>query len=365
MSPRETDIALFLPALNDGGAERVFANLASSFVQKGLKVDLLLAKKEGPYLTQIPPQINIIELGGRGMIRSLGPLLAYIRTQRPGVVFSALPGPNLVAVAARLVCRYRLIITQHLAISGDRALAKSWRSKIRALCMRLFYRFADGFVCVSEGVADEFSRAMGVPRSKIAVIYNPVYDPKIRDLANENPGHPWLAVRHEKTLVSIGRLCPQKDYETLFHAISGLPVRLIVLGEGPDRAKLEALRDELGLQGCIDMPGFVQNPYAYLARADLFVLSSHFEGFGNVIVEALAVGTPVVSTDCPSGPAEILEGGKWGALVPLRDASALRAAIEKALAAPADKAALQSRAEFFSVDRAVDRYLALTQDRKS
>lgn len=354
------EIALFLPALNDGGAERVFVNLAGALARKNHAVDLLVVKKEGPYLAQVSPQVRVIELGGRGMLRSFWPLVGYLRQHGPRVLFSALPGPNLVALAAKILSPTRVIITQHMHISGDMAIARKLRTKIRALCMRFFYRFADGFMCVSEGLADDFARHTGVRRNRITVIHNPVYDPDILQRAKEDPHHPWFEERAAPVLLSVGRLAPPKDYETILNAIMDLPVRLIVLGEGPLRSHLEGMIKKLGLQDRVDLPGFAENPYAYMARADLLVHSTHFEGFGNVLVEALAVGTPVVATDCPSGPAEILEQGRWGKLVPVGDPVAMRRAIQATLETPEiDKIGLRQRAQYFSIERAAEQYLRL------
>ncbi|NLO89188.1 MAG: glycosyltransferase, partial [Clostridia bacterium] len=187
-------------------------------------------------------------------------------------------------------------------------------------------------VAVSQGVADDLVKTTGLMRELIKVIYNPIVTPELLEKAKESIGHPWFKPGQPPVILSAGRLTAAKDFPTLIHAFARVRAerlaRLMILGEGEERPNLESLVRELGLESDVSMPEFVENPYAYMARAAVFVLSSAWEGFGNVLVEAMAVGTPVVSTDCPSGPAEILEGGKWGKLVPVGDVEKLAKALK-------------------------------------
>lgn len=361
MSTPQQKIALFLPAFNDGGAERVFVNIAGYLAGQGHKIDMLVVKKEGAYLPHVPDGINIIELGGSGMMRALGPLLSYLRQDKPAVLMAALPGPNLLAIAAKFLSSTKVIISQHMHLSADRAIAKTLRSKIRFIAMRLFYRFADGIVCVSEGLADDFVSLTGVSRERIQVIYNPVFDDNLHEKAKEEPDHKWLKNKNQPVCLAVGRLAPPKDYKTLLQAFADVKdAKLIILGEGPDRKEIEELVRSLGLEDCVSMPSFVDNPYAYMARADLFVHSTEFEGFGNVLVEALACGTPVLSTDCPSGPAEILENGKYGHLVPVADVEAMGKAIQAMIdKKDPETKALQARASCFTIQKIGPQYEAL------
>jgi glycosyltransferase involved in cell wall biosynthesis len=225
----------------------------------------------------------------------------------------------------------------------------------------VFYLKADCIVAVSEGVADDLVSEVGLPRSAIRVIYNPVVTPELAARAEEPLVHPWLVPGSAPVLLAAGRLSAQKDFPTLLRAFARVraarPARLIILGEGELRAQLEAQAVALGLGEDVQFPGFVENPYAYMRRAGVFVLSSAWEGFGIVLVEAMACGAPVVSTDCPVGPAEILEGGRYGPLVPIGDDGALAHAILSALDCPMDPERLRARAGDFALEKIGRQYL--------
>jgi glycosyltransferase involved in cell wall biosynthesis len=228
--------------------------------------------------------------------------------------------------------------------------------------VKRFYPLADAVVACSKGVAEDLVQNMKVPRERVHVIYNPT-DPEIEAKAQEPVDHPWFKNSKIPVILCVARLAPEKDLPTLIRAFSIVrkerPAKLVILGEGSERAKLEALVKELGLEGDVWMPGFVDNPFKFMKRATVFALSSKFEGFGMVIAEALAVGTPVVSTDCPSGPAEILGGGKWGKLVPVGDYEKLAEAILETIENPPDREKLKERGRDFSLDRIGQQYLQL------
>jgi glycosyltransferase involved in cell wall biosynthesis len=249
----------------------------------------------------------------------------------------------------------------HIHTSNLRIEAKLYWELIRQLVKRL-YPHADAVVACSKGVAEDLVQNMKVPRERVHVIYNPT-DPEIEAKAQEPVEHPWFKNSKIPVILCVARLDPQKDLPTLIRAFSIVrkerPAKLVILGEGSERAKLEALVKELGLEGDVWMPGFVDNPFKFMKRATVFALSSKFEGFGMVIAEALAVGTPVVSTDCPSGPAEILGGGKWGKLVPVGDHEKLAEAILETIENPPDREKLKERGRDFSLDRIGQQYLQL------
>ncbi|MGI9952916.1 glycosyltransferase [Moorellaceae bacterium AZ2] len=326
-------LTLFLPSLRGGGAERVMVNLARGFVEQGLDVDLVLAKAEGPYLSQVPPKVRVIDLGAPRVLASLPGLVRYLRRERPQALLSAMDHANVVALWARRTARVptRVVVSVHNTVSRASANAPSLRARFTPLWVRLFYPWAEAVVAVSKGVAEDLIRFTGLPREKVRVIYNPVVTPELFAKTEEPLDHPWFAPGEPPVVLSVGRLTPPKDYPTLIRAFALVrkerPARLMILGEGEERSKLEALVRELGLEADVALPGFVDNPYKYMKRAAVFVLSSAWEGFGNVLVEAMAVGMPVVSTDCPSGPAEILEGGKWGDLVPVGNVELLAKAV--------------------------------------
>jgi glycosyltransferase involved in cell wall biosynthesis len=201
---------------------------------------------------------------------------------------------------------------------------------------RRFYPWADAVVAVSHGAADDLARTARLARAQVRVIHNPIVTPELREMTAAVVNHPWFQPDAPPVVVAVGRLAPQKDFETLIRALSlvrreGRPARLLILGEGSERSRLEALTTELGLSGVVEMPGWVQNPYPYMVRAAAFVLSSRWEGLPSVLIEALFCGPPIISTNCPSGPVEILDGGRHGSLVPVGDATALAEAIGAAL----------------------------------
>jgi glycosyltransferase involved in cell wall biosynthesis len=277
---------------------------------------------------------------------------------------------NVPSILAKRLLRGRLPLVAlegiHLSavlhFSGDLGIeAKLYLGLIKQLVKRL-YPHADAVVACSKGVAEDLVQNMKVPRERVHVIYNPT-DPEIEAKAQEPVDHPWFKNSKIPVILCVARLAPEKDLPTLIRAFSIVrkerPARLAILGEGSERAKLEALVKELGLDGDVWMPGFVDNPFKFMKRATVFALSSKFEGFGMVIAEALAVGTPVVSTDCPSGPAEILGGGKWGKLVPVGDHEKLAEAILETIENPPDREKLKERGRDFSLDRIGQQYLQL------
>ncbi|HPD07177.1 MAG TPA: glycosyltransferase [Candidatus Bipolaricaulis sp.] len=357
-------IALFLPSLHGGGAERVMVNLARGFAERGLNVDLVLAKAEGPYLSQVPSNVRVVNLGVNRTLYSLLGLVRYLKQEQPKATLSALNHANIIAIWARLLSRVKtcLIVSEHNALSQSIENTTSVRAKLIPLLIKIFYPKADAVVAVSHGVAEDLIARTGLPSEKVKVIYNPVVAPEVFSKANEPLEHPWFQEGEPPVILGVGRLTTQKDFPTLVRAFVLVrkehAARLMILGDGEDRPKLEALIRELGLEKDVAMPGFVDNPCKYMKRAALLVLSSRWEGFGNVLVEAMACGTPVISTDCPSGPAEILEGGKWGRLVPMGDDAALAQAVLTTLAEPRQLQAAQQRMrERFGLEAVVEQYL--------
>jgi glycosyltransferase involved in cell wall biosynthesis len=334
---KKKHIALFLPSLRGGGAEKVMVNLALGFVEQGLKVDLVLAKAEGPYLSRVPEEVRVVDLGARRVLYSLPGLVRYLRRERPQAMLSALNYANIVAIWAKLLARVQthLVVSEHNTLSCSTQNASSVRVKLLPLLIKIFYPYADAVVAVSHGVAEDLITMTGLPMEKVKVIYNPVITPELFAKAEEPLDHPWFRPGEPPVVLGVGRLTQQKDFPTLIRAFALVrkerPARLMILGEGEERPKLEALVRELRLEEDVALPGFVDNPYKYMKRAAVFVLSSRWEGFGIVLVEAMALGTPVVATDCPSGPAEILENGKWGHLVPVGEPLHLARAILKIL----------------------------------
>ena len=357
-------IAIFLSDLLGGGAERVMLNLASGFIDRGYMVDLVLAKKEGSYISQIPDKIKVVDLKATSLLGSTSLLSRYLKLAQPTALFSALEDTNLVAISAKQLARVKipLIVTVHNNLSQESANATSLKRKFVPYLTPWFYPLADTVVAVSHGVADDLVR-LGLRQNKLAIIYNPIVTPELVQRLQDPLEHSWFAPQEPPVIVGVGRLNQQKDFPTLIKAFAKVrqqqPARLIILGEGEERPHLESLVKELDLTEAVALPGFVDNPYIYMRDAALLVLSSAWEGFGNVLVEAMAAGTPVVSTNCKSGPAEILADGEYGRLVPVGDSDAMAEEIAIALKQPYENQLLQSRAFNFSLEKAVDEYLKL------
>lgn len=363
-------IAFYHPSLECGGAERVMVMLVNGFAERGYLVDLVLVSNEGPFRKEIAAAVNVVDLKARGVIASLPALIRYLRSHRPVVLISAAEHSNVVAVLARQLSsvHMRVVVCQHSNLSMCIANAKLLRDRLLGLFIRYAYPRANGIVAVSGGVADDLARSIGLPFSSVKVVYNPVVNHTLYASSLKYPEHPWLRQKESPLILAVGRLTAPKDFPTLLQAFARLrrirAVRLLILGEGELRPQLTALVADLGLQNDVDLPGFTDNPFAVMRHASLFVLSSAWEGLPTVLIEAMACGTKVVSTDCPSGPSEILEGGRWGRLVPVGDVEALAAAMGAALddKNPPDVA---SRAAEFNVDAAVDGYLrVMLQNRK-
>jgi glycosyltransferase involved in cell wall biosynthesis len=359
-------LAVYLPLLVGGGAERVFLDLAAGLAKLGWSVDLVLADASGPVLADVSPAVDVVDLGAAHASTSLIALVRYLRRSRPAAVLSGLTHANLVVIVAAELARVktRVVVTEHLHLSTYLAGPTDRRSRLYPSLIRRLYPRADEVVAVSEGVAEDLAARTGLPRAAVRVEKNPIRVGALRAAGREQPSRQWFADGGPPTILSVGRLTRQKDFENLVRAFRAVrdsgPAHLLVLGEGEDREDLERLVAELGLTGDVAMPGFVTDPYPYFARADLFVLSSRWEGLPTVLLEAMVFGLPIVSTDCHSGPREILEDGRLGALVPIEDPTALAAAIKAALPADGETVRVEypSLADY-EVDRVVARYDAL------
>ncbi|MEW5860320.1 MAG: glycosyltransferase [Cyanobacteriota bacterium] len=345
-------IALFLRNLGNGGAERIMLSLAQGFAKQGQKVDMVLTKAEGTYLAQVPPEVRVVDLKASQFdnrknfkfptslqsTSSLPKLVRYLRQERPLALLSATHYPNEIAVLAKHLARVptRIVVSEHITLSVEARRVDQRSSRLAPLMARLFYPWADGIVAVSKGVAQDLALITRLPLERHPVIYNPVITPELIEKAKQPVEHPWFTDGEPPVVLGVGRLVEQKDFATLIRAFAEVrrvrPARLMILGDGKERSQLNTLVRELGLENDVALIGFVKNPYAYMARAAVFVLSSAWEGLPTVLIEAMAVGTPVVSTNCESGPEEILNNGKYGALVPVGDSKAIAQAILSVLA---------------------------------
>lgn len=362
-------LALFIPSLRGGGAERVFLLLAQGFTEHGIQVDFLAAEATGPFVEHIPPGVRLIDLGCPRTITALPKLAGYLRRERPEVLISGMHHANVVAALARKVSRspVRLVWTVHNPPAYAAQHAKTWRSRYAVLFLaRHLISETHRVVTVSKGIAGELAPILRVPVERFRPIYNPVAVDDIARQAQETPDHPFFAPGEPPVVLAVGRLQPVKNFGLLIEAARRLqamtPCRLLILGEGPERPQLEAQLRAAGMDPKLSLPGFSPNPFACMARAGVQVVSSAWEGFGNVIVEALACGTPVVSTNCPYGPAEILGDGEWGRLVPPDDPEAMARACRETLAEPPQPDRCRQRAAAFSLDNVIHEYLAVVTD---
>ena len=357
-------IAMVLPDLRGGGAERVAVNLANSFIQRGYVVDMVLLSATGEFLADLLPGIRVVDMKVSRLRNALFPLMRYLHQTRPAALLACMWPLTVIALLARTLALVptRVLVAEHTTWSRGEIASSSWGRWKVGNTMHYAFPGADGIVTVSNGAADDLARFANIDRNGITVIYNPVVgDAKPPASAPLAPAG-WWTGPHRKVL-AVGTLKTIKDYATLLQAFARLrqqvDARLLILGEGECRPALEVQARQLGIEASVFMPGFVKDISSYYQQADLHVLSSTGEGLPTVIIEALAVGTPVVSTDCPSGPREILCHGQFGRLVPVGDAAALALAMSDSLAATHDTAALKARAQDFSIDKAVDQYLDL------
>ncbi len=356
MKNNKPHITFFVPSMRGGGAERVFANLANEFSNRNFKVDLILAQREGPYLKYISRNVNIVDLQSSRILKSFFPLIIYLKRKKPDVLISTLTHVNIVSIGAKIISKSSAKLLIRQAINY-----KIPSNKVRLMLEKTLFKRADHIIAISQGVKRSLLEELKIPEQKIKVIYNPIYSSSIIEKSKTKIEHPFIYGQN-KIILAAGRLTGQKDFPTLLRAFNRIKtdsIRLIILGEGKCRVELENLVRELELEDYVSLPGFVDNPYAYMAKADVFVLSSKKEGFANVLVEAMACGTTIVSTNCPSGPSEILDGGRYGKLVPVGNIEKLAEAISEALSNPSEKEVLINRAKLFSIDKAIEEYQEL------
>lgn len=358
-------ICVFLPDLSGGGAEKVFLAICDSLVTEGYLVDLVVMNAIGDYLNDIPSKIRLVDLKCPKLWSSLPAFMSYLRKEQPDSILSAISLANGIAGWALRFSgiKSRLILTEHNPKSLTFGYVNAVYYRFVPYLIRPSYGFADEIIAVSEGVAKRVRSLSQVDASHVHVVYNPIYTPSIKVKAAESVAHAWFSDREIPIILSAGRLVSVKDYPSLIRAFDLVrrerAARLMILGQGEKLGELLHLVDNLGLRDLVTFPGFVRNPYAYMAKASVFVLSSEHEGFGNVLVEAMACGTPVISTDCPSGPHEILAGGHYGPLVTVGDVFALAEGIISLLDNPTTPEKLIKRAKFFSHEVAAKRYIEL------
>ncbi len=401
-------LAIYIRTIESArGAEQVVANIVKGLAQKGHLVDLLVEEDRGWLIDSLRSKSNNISIINlrpfyssglfhfsflfvtvlrnlitypftmlhrgnhclipliRTIIKEKPPihsLYGYIHQNRPDAIMSFLNYPNLILLLTAQLCRNKtrffVNVRNHISSSAGHAKSK-WMRNVPHI-MRCFFHLADEIVAPSYGVAEDIAKITKLPLDHITVIHNPVFRPELLAQAQEPVDHPWLKKTDVPVIIAAGKLKPQKDFSTLLRAFSIVrskqPAHLIILGEGRCRTELMGLAKELKVSSDIDFAGYVQNPYAYFSRSSLFVLSSAWEGLPNALIEAMACGCPVVSTDCPSGPAEILDNGTIGKLVPVGDHKAMAQAILETLNSPHNSEQVIEQAQLFSFEIAINQY---------
>jgi glycosyltransferase involved in cell wall biosynthesis len=330
-------------------------------VARNIPTDLVVVSRKGRFFAELDARVNVVELPQRRTICSVIGLKRYIETARPVALVSALSHTNVAAIIANQLARKRtrVVVVEHNQLSKNRAL----KAGLVALSYRLvpwLYPKADVIAAVSSDVRDDIAAETGISRDRMIILHNPVVTSKLSTLAEERPSHPWLREPGPPVIVGVGRFALQKNFPLLVRAFAKVrasrPARLIILGEGELRSELEELVRSLGISADVDLPGFDQNPFRAMRRAAVYVLSSDWEGLPTALIEALACGTPVVTTDC-AGTSEILLGGQIGRIVPRGDVDALATAISATLDGPGPSDERIARANEFGLEKAVDRYL--------
>lgn len=356
------DVALFLPTLEGGGAEKTMLRLAGAFAGSGLRVDVIVARAEGALLRQLPDGVRLIDLHARRMIAGVLPLASYLRRHQPQALLSTLELANLVAVLARWISGrpVRTIIRVPGMLSEyDQSTLKK---KIERRLIAMACAWADGMVAVSQAVANDLAMNAGMGMDRIAVIYNPVISPELKEKACQPVAHPFFQPGQPPVILGAGRLVEVKDFTTLIRAFAIVrehqPARLVILGNGEQRQGLENLIEQMGLKADVSLPGFVDNPLAYMSKASVFVLPSIRETFGNVIIEAMACGCPVVCSDCPGGVAEVHAYGKYAAMTPVKDPEEMAKTILRFLAGERPQVD-PGWLEKFTLQESANRYLSL------
>jgi glycosyltransferase involved in cell wall biosynthesis len=358
-------VMIYMSDLSGGGVERLTLSLMTDFRRLGMSVTLFVHAKRGEMLPLLPPDLRVISFDTSRTAADILPLARVLREDRPDVLMSSLNHNNIIALIAKAVSfsATQVIICQHNALSSEATEMGSWKYRVVPMFYRLLSPFAAGMVAVSRGVADDMARVARIARGKITVIYNPVVGDDFENRLNQQAPDPWLDEPGPPVFVNAARLVPQKDQATLLRAFAivaaRMPARLLILGNGPLQGELEDLAAELGIADRVRFAGFIGNPLPYFKRAAAVVLSSRYEGLGNVLIEAMACGTPVITTDCPYGPGEIVDGGRFGRLVPVRDPQALADAFDPGLRRLWPSEVLRERASHFTVRSAASQYRQL------
>jgi glycosyltransferase involved in cell wall biosynthesis len=366
---------MFVEHLGSGGAEKVAVNLANGLAARGFSVDMLMWRGGGVNEKDLAPNVGVINFSGAGSkkpgaLGAISLLAKYHRRYRPVTVFAHLEKPSIVAIIAGLLAGSRVTIPCiHIDLITYAKINHPIKRGILNAAVMVFYPLAPRVIAVSQGAADAAKRLIFLSKKSVHVIYNGFDLSRLKAISLREVAQPWLNIRDVPVIISCGRLQQQKAFDVLLRAFAALrgkrAARLIILGEGPEHERLRGLAGTLGIAADVMLPGFVPDPISWFAKSDLFVMSSRCEGHPLVLIEALVSGVPVISTDCPSGPREVLGDGRFGELVAVDDVDALSAAMSRAIETrPAiDQAAVAEHLKKFSLTGMIDGYEALVDAR--
>lgn len=359
-------VFFYLPALSGGGAELVFVRISNALVARGVPVQMILNVRQGPFLEMLDPRVEVVALGHPVSVRAMPALMRHLRGERPRCLVSAMTTLNLVAIlAAKLsFSGTRVVACERNTFSEVTRTTGALRRTVLTLLVRVIYPFADTVIGNTDGVAADITRVAQL-RKGAEVIHNPApaQEDGARARAAPTP-HPWLGDGKGPVAVAMGRLKRQKDYETMIRALGLVrcDLRLIILGEGPEKAALEDLARDVGVSDRVAFEGFRMNRFDYLARADLFLISSLVEGFPNALIEAVSFGVPCVATDFKGGGAqEILGRDCPSSIVPVGDAAAFARCIDETLMAPPDATSLARIVARYDIETITSAFLDKVQ----
>lgn len=363
---RNSLLSFFIPDLTVGGAEQVTINIVNGLSARGYNVELVLSRSEGKLRSQLERHVSVVELppshrSGFGVVANLPWLVSYLHQKKPVALFPHLCHVNVVCLAVNRAfdTDTMVIPTHHSALTRTRV--QSPKDRVVYWLVPRLYPTADRIIAVSEGVADSIVEQTSVKRDDISVLYNPIDVESVRIQSRKHVDHEWITDENIDVILFVGRISEEKDLKTWLRAFKDVhrrnpATRALIVGQGPQRADIEAFVNELGLGGVVSMLGYFENPYRYMSRADVFLLSSKFEGLPTTLIEALACGCPIVATDCESGPREILADGEYGPLVPVGNAAELADAVIETLDDPISADELRARADDFAPDSIFDDY---------
>lgn len=348
--------------LTHGGVQRIMVHIANYFANNGYETTLLLGEAKGPYLSLLDPKVEVLSINSTNRFLLLKYLISVLRFKNPHILFTGVPSFNIMAIIAKYIAgvKTKVVISERSNTFKEFARSTNFFYRLSFLLIPILYRFSDAIVAVSLGVAKDLSRFSFISENRINTIYNPAFNKEIQIEAKKSVEESWLNDKACPVIIGVGRLSAQKDFGMLIDAFYGIykerQLKLIIVGDGPMHNSLQKKIDEYDLNDSIKLAGFQKNPISWISKSDVFVLSSQWEGFGNILVEALAAGTTIVSTDCKSGPSEILKDGQLGYLVPVSDAEALSKKIIYALDNPFPKDLLVEAAQEFDENIIMKKY---------